>query len=41
MVSYGVRLFGEGLAVDMAFINVASEDAIFPGLPYVGFTWNF
>lgn len=41
IISYGVRFFGEGLAVDLAFINVASEDFVPVGIPYVGFTWNY
>ena len=41
LVSYGVRFFGEGLAVDLAFVNVASGEAIFPGIPFVSFVWNF
>ena len=28
IISYGVRFFGEGMAIDLAFLNVASEDAI-------------
>lgn len=41
LISYGVRFFGEGIAVDLAFINVASEDFVPIGIPYVGFTWNY
>ena len=41
LISYGVRFFGEGIAVDLAFMNVASDDAIFPGIPILGFVWNF
>jgi len=41
LISYGCRFFGEGVAIDLALMNVASEDAIFPGIPYVDFVWNF
>jgi len=41
LVSYGVRFLGEGLSVDLALVNVLSEDAIFPGLPYIDFVWSF
>jgi hypothetical protein len=41
VISYGVRFFGEGIAVDLAFLNVANEDAIFPGIPYIDFVYNF
>ena len=41
LVSYGLRFFGESLAVDLAFFNVIDEDAIFPGIPYLDFVWNF
>jgi len=41
LISYGFRFFGEALSVDLALVNVASSDAIFPGLPYVDFVFNF
>jgi hypothetical protein len=41
LISYGLRFFGEGIAVDLAFINVTNEDFFFPGIPFVGFVWNF
>jgi hypothetical protein len=41
LISYGVRFFGEDIAVDLAFMNVLSEDAIVPGIPYLDFVWNF
>ncbi len=41
LVSYGVRFFGEGLAVDLAFLTAINEDAIFPGIPFLGFVYNF
>ncbi len=40
-ISYGMRFFGEGISVDFAFLNVASDKAVFPGIPYLGFVWNF
>lgn len=41
LISYGVRFFGEGLSVDLAFVNVTGEHMIFPGIPYVDFVYNF
>jgi len=41
MISYGVRFIGERMAVDLALFNVLDEDAIFPGIPFLGFIWNF
>jgi hypothetical protein len=42
-VSYGVRFFGEKLAVDLAFWNAFGSDVdpIFPGIPYVAFAVKF
>jgi len=41
IISYGVRFFGETLSADLAFFNVIDEDAVFPGIPYIDFVWNF
>jgi hypothetical protein len=41
LVSYGLRFFGEGLSVDLALFNALGDDAIFPGIPYVDFVFNF
>lgn len=41
IISYGVRFFGESIAVDLAFFNVLDNDAIFPGIPFIDFVWNF
>jgi len=41
LVSYGLRFFGEKLSVDLALVNTIGEDAIFPGIPYVDFVYNF
>jgi hypothetical protein len=41
IVSYGLRFMGEKIAVDLAFINVLSGDAIFPGIPFVDFVFHF
>ncbi len=41
IISYGLRFFGEKLSADIAFANILDEDAIFPGIPYVGLVWNF
>ncbi|MFN2567357.1 MAG: hypothetical protein ABR499_20360 [Gemmatimonadaceae bacterium] len=42
-VSYGIRFFGEKLAVDLAFWNAFGSDVdpIFPGIPYVAFAVKF
>ena len=40
-ISYGVRFFGEKLSVDLALINTIGEEAIFPGIPYIDFVFNF
>lgn len=41
LVSGGLRFFGEGLAVDLALINVLGEDMFLPGLPFIDFVYNF
>ena len=41
IISYGLRFFGEKFSADIAFANILDEDAIFPGIPYVGLVWNF
>lgn len=41
LISYGVRLFGEAISVDLAFISVLGEDIFFPGIPYIDFVFNF
>lgn len=41
LISYGIRFFGEKLSIDLAFINLLGEDAIFPGVPYIDFVFNF
>lgn len=41
LIAYGTRFFGEGLAVDLAFLTLIGEDGIFPGIPYLGFVYNF
>ena len=37
LVSYGVRILGERLSVDLGFATPLGEDALFPGIPYVDF----
>ncbi len=40
--SYGVRFFGEKIAVDLAFlVNKDIFEALFPGVPYVDFVVKF
>ncbi len=41
LLSYGLRFFGESIAVDLAFFTVLGDDAIFPGIPFIDFVWNF
>jgi hypothetical protein len=41
LISYGLRFFGEKASIDFAFFNILDEDAIFPGIPYLGIVWNF
>jgi hypothetical protein len=41
LISYGLRFFGESIAVDLALFNVTGEDAIMPGVPFLGFVYNF
>jgi len=40
VVSYGVRLFGDRLSVDLGFFNLI-EEPLFPGLPLLGFAFHF
>jgi hypothetical protein len=41
LISYGVRFFGESIAVDLAFFTPTGEDAITPGIPFIDFVYNF
>ncbi len=41
IISYGIRFFGESLTTNLAFFNILDEDAIFPGIPFIDFVWNF
>ena len=41
VISYGLRFFGEKLCVDLSFFNPLSDEAIFPGFPYIDFVVNF
>ncbi|MEQ1693562.1 MAG: hypothetical protein ABMA00_19895 [Gemmatimonas sp.] len=40
LISYGVRILGEKISVDLAFINYTGE-MVFPGIPYVDFVVRF
>jgi len=40
VLSYGVRLMGESLSVDLAFVNLTSNGKI-PGVPFIGFAFQF
>lgn len=41
IITYGIRFFGETISVDLAFLNILDKEAIFPGIPYLDFVWNF
>ena len=41
LVSGGVRFMSEKLTVDLAMFNLIGEQAVFPGLPWVGFVYKF
>jgi hypothetical protein len=41
LISYGLRFFGEKMSVDLALINILSDEFIFPGVPYIDFVINF
>lgn len=41
LVSYGCRFLGERTSIDLALFNVLDDEAVFPGVPFVGFTWDF
>ena len=40
LLSYGARVLGEKISVDLAFINFAGK-MVFPGIPYVYFVVRF
>ena len=40
LLSYGARVLGEKISVDLAFINYAGK-MVFPGIPYVDFVVRF
>jgi hypothetical protein len=43
LISYGLRIFGEKLSVDLAFANAVGPNTtlLFPGVPYVAFAVKF
>jgi len=41
LISYGIRFFSEKMSVDLALVNILSDDIIFPGFPYIDFVINF
>lgn len=41
IVSYGLRIMGEKLSVDIAFVTWLGEDALFPGIPLLGAAVGF
>jgi len=41
LISYGCRFFGETMSIDLGFLNVLGEGALFPGIPYIDFVVKF
>jgi len=41
LISYGFRLLGEKLSVDLALFNTIGDDMLVPGFPYVDFVFSF
>jgi hypothetical protein len=41
LISYGFRFFGERMSIDLGFLNMLGEHAVFPGVPYVDFVIKF
>ncbi|HWO88486.1 MAG TPA: hypothetical protein VNL98_04975 [Gemmatimonadales bacterium] len=41
IVSYGLRIMGEKLSVDIAFVTWLGEDMLFPGIPLLGAAVGF
>jgi len=41
LVSYGFRSIGDRVAWDLGFVTVLGEDALVPGVPWLGLTWKF
>ncbi len=40
-ITYGVRILGETIAIDLAFGNLTNDHPVFPGIPLVGFATKF
>lgn len=41
LLSYGIRFLTEKFTTDFALINTTGKEAIFPGIPYMDFVYNF
>ena len=41
LLSYGIRIFGEKMSIDLAFLNTLGEGTTFPGWPYIDFVVAF
>lgn len=41
LITYGLRFFGEKMAADLGFATILGGGGLFPGIPLVGFVWNF
>jgi len=41
LFSYGIRLFGDEMAIDLAFFNNFENENSILGIPYMDFVWNF
>ena len=35
------NIIAEKLSVDLALMNILSDELIFPGIPYIDFVFNF
>ena len=41
LISYGLRFLTEKFTTDFAFLNTVGKEALFPGIPYIDFVFNF
>jgi hypothetical protein len=41
LISYGLRFLTEKFTTDFAFMNTVGKEALFPGVPYIDFVFNF
>ena len=41
LISYGIRFMANNFTTDFALINTTGSNALFPGIPYIDFVFNF